>query len=62
MCAGVPRIEIERDATRSELHPLRKPGMVIGHGGAEIEKLRQQCEKMINKGKETRLRFFINIR
>ncbi len=26
-----------------------KPGMVIGKGGAEIEKLRQQCEKMLGK-------------
>ena len=34
----------------------RSPGMVIGRGGAEIEKLRKQCEKMINEGQETRLR------
>ena len=26
-----------------------KPGLVIGKGGAEIEKLRQQCEKMLGK-------------
>ena len=26
-----------------------KPGMVIGKGGSEIEKLRLQCEKMLNK-------------
>ncbi len=26
-----------------------KPGMVIGKGGTEIEKLRQQCEKMLGK-------------
>ncbi len=26
-----------------------KPGMVIGKGGAEIEKLRLQCEKMLGK-------------
>ena len=26
-----------------------KPGMVIGKGGSEIEKLRQQCEKMLGK-------------
>ncbi len=26
-----------------------KPGIVIGKGGAEIEKLRAQCEKMLGK-------------
>lgn len=48
--AGVPKIEIERDATKVRIHiHCAKPGMVIGKGGSEIEKLRLQCQKMLNK-------------
>lgn len=48
--AGVPKIEIERDASKVRVHiHCAKPGMVIGKGGAEIEKLRLQCEKMLKK-------------
>lgn len=48
--AGVPKIEIERDASRVRIHVhCAKPGMVIGKGGTEIEKLRVQCEKFLNK-------------
>ena len=48
--AGVPKIEIERDASKVRIHiHCAKPGRVIGKGGAEIEKLRQQCEKMLGK-------------
>ena len=48
--AGVPKIEIERDASQVRIHiHCAKPGMVIGKGGSEIEKLRLQCEKMLNK-------------
>ena len=48
--AGVPKIEIERDASKVRIHiHCAKPGMVIGKGGAEIEKLRQQCEKFLGK-------------
>ena len=48
--AGIPKIEIERDASkvRVNIH-CAKPGMVIGRGGAEIDKLRLQIEKMIGK-------------
>lgn len=48
--AGVPKIEIERDASkvRVNIH-CSKPGMVIGKGGAEIDKLRAKCEKMLKK-------------
>ena len=48
--AGIPKIEIERDATkvRVNIH-CSKPGMVIGKGGAEIDKLRAQCEKLLKK-------------
>ena len=48
--AGVPKIEIERDASKVRLHiHCAKPGIVIGRGGSEIEKLRVQCEKMLGK-------------
>ena len=48
--AGIPKIEIERDASKVRVHiHCAKPGMVIGKGGTEIEKLRQQCEKMLGK-------------
>ena len=48
--AGVPKIEIERFADKVRIHiHCAKPGVVIGRGGAEIEKLRTQLEKMLNK-------------
>ena len=48
--AGVPRIEIERFADKVKIHiHCAKPGIVIGRGGAEIEKLRLDVEKMIGK-------------
>ena len=48
--AGVPKIEIERDASRVRLFiHCAKPGMVIGRNGVEIEKLRVKCEKMLHK-------------
>ena len=48
--AGVPKIEIERDASRVRVHiHCAKPGLVIGKGGTEIEKLRQSIEKLIKK-------------
>ncbi len=48
--AGVPRIEIERFADKVKIHiHCAKPGIVIGRGGAEIEKLRASVEAMIKK-------------
>ncbi len=48
--AGIPKIEIERDGKKVRIHiHCAKPGMIIGKGGSEIEKLRLQCEKMLNK-------------
>ena len=48
--AGVPKIESERDAAKVRIHiHCAKPGMVIGKGGTEIEKLRQECEKILGK-------------
>ena len=48
---GVPRVEIERfaeDKVRIHIH-CAKPGLVIGRGGAEIEKLKVKLEKMMGK-------------
>ena len=46
--AGVPKIEIERDANRVRVFiQCAKPGIVIGRGGAEIEKLKVELEKMV---------------
>ena len=48
--AGIAKIEIERTKQRVRIHiHCAKPGMVIGKGGAEIEKLRLQCEKTLKK-------------
>ena len=48
--AGVSKIEIERDASRVKVNiRCAKPGIVIGKGGTEIEKLRLTCEKMLEK-------------
>ena len=48
--AGVSKIEIERASDRVKIIIYTaKPGIVIGKGGAEIEKLRLQCEKMLKK-------------
>ncbi len=48
--AGVPKIEIERDNVRVRINiHCAKPGIVIGKGGTEIEKLKAFCEKLIKK-------------
>ena len=51
--AGVPKIEIERDSgangkVRIYVHCAR-PGIVIGKGGEDIEKLRMELEKKLGK-------------
>ena len=51
--AGISKIEIERDGHRVRVFVnCAKPGMVIGKGGAEIEKYRQQLEKMVGMRKK----------
>ena len=48
--AGVPKIEIERDASRVRVHiHCAKPGIVIGRGGSEIDKLKVTLSNMLNK-------------
>jgi len=48
--AGVSKIEIERAASkvRVKIHTAR-PGLVIGKKGAEIENLKRELEKKINR-------------
>ena len=47
--AGVPKVEIERDAKRVYINiHCAKPGMVIGRQGAEIEKLKKICGKEVS--------------
>ena len=48
--AGVPTIEIERDSAKVRIFiHCARPGVVIGKGGQEIEKLRASVEKLIGK-------------
>lgn len=57
--AGVPKVEIERDAKRVRINiHCAKPGMVIGKQGAEIEKLKVICAKKLKKNPNE---VFINI-
>ena len=56
--AGVPKVEIERDPKRIRINIFcAKPGIVIGRGGAEIEKLKEVVKKMLSGDKDV----FINI-
>ncbi|HIS04835.1 MAG TPA: 30S ribosomal protein S3 [Candidatus Fimenecus stercoravium] len=56
--AGVPKVEIERDSKRVRINiHCAKPGMVIGKGGSEIEKLKATCKKMLGGEKDV----YINI-
>ena len=46
--AGVPKIEIERDSQRVRVFiHCAKPGMVIGRGGEQIEKYKNELQKMV---------------
>ncbi len=48
--AGVSKIEIERASDRCKVIVYTaKPGVVIGRGGAEIEKLKGEIQKLTNK-------------
>ena len=48
--AGVPTIEIERDSNKVRIYiHCSRPGVVIGKGGAEIERIRLSVEEMIGK-------------
>ena len=49
--AGISRIEIERASNKSIKVRINaaKPGVIIGKGGSEIEKVRVQVKKLIGK-------------
>ena len=48
--AGISKIEIERASDRVKIIVFTaKPGVVIGKGGSEIEKLKAEVQKMIDK-------------
>lgn len=48
--AGISRVQIERAANRVKISiHTAKPGIVIGRGGAEVENLRKQLEKLTGK-------------
>ena len=51
LSAGISMIEIERDAKETVkvfIH-CAKPGMIIGKGGSEIDKIREDVEKLTGK-------------
>ncbi len=48
--AGVPKIEIERDNAKVKIYVhCARPGIIIGKGGEDIEKLRLELEKKLGK-------------
>ncbi len=52
LSSGVSKIEIERDAANETVKVFihcAKPGMIIGKGGAEIENIRKDVEKLTGK-------------
>ena len=46
--AGIAKVEIERNSKKTEvvIH-TSKPGVMIGHGGEEIEKLKKELSKIV---------------
>ena len=60
--AGIPRIEIERDPSRIKIHiHCAKPGIVIGKGGAAIEELKRDVDKIVNKNRDNKLDVIVNV-
>jgi small subunit ribosomal protein S3 len=54
--AGVPKIEIERDNAKVRIYVhCARPGVVIGKGGEEIEKLRAELEKKLGKAVDLKI-------
>lgn len=50
--AGISHIDIERSSDKVKVIVFTaKPGVVIGKGGAEIEKVKNECAKLINTKK-----------
>ena len=60
--AGIPKIEIERDQSRVRIFiHCARPGIVIGKGGTEIEKVRKACDDVINKNRKDKLAVYVNV-
>lgn len=56
--AGISSIDIERTADKVKVIVYTaKPGIVIGKGGSEIERVKRECEKLVNAS-----RLFIDIK
>ncbi len=50
--AGISHIDIERSSDKVKVIVFTaKPGVVIGKGGAEIEKVKNECSKLVNAKK-----------
>lgn len=48
--AGIAKVEVERNNKRTEvIVHTSKPGIIIGRGGEEIEKLKKQISKIIDE-------------
>ena len=57
--AGVSKIEIERASDRVKIIVYTaKPGVVIGKGGSEIEKVKAELQKMTDKKVMARTEFY----
>ena len=54
--AGIPKIEIERDAEQVHviLHSAR-PGLIIGKKGARVDQLKEDLQSVCDKGVEVKL-------
>ena len=60
--AGISKIEIERASDRLKVTVFTaKPGIVIGKGGAEIEKIKTELADLVNAGKDKKDREKLSI-
>ena len=61
--AGVSKIEIERASDRVKvIIYTAKPGVVIGKGGAEIEKVKNELQKLIDKENKKDKKVIVDIK
>ena len=61
--AGVSRIEIERASERVKvIIYTAKPGVVIGKGGAEIEKVKNELQKLIDQSGKSSKKVIVDIK
>ena len=60
--AGISKIEIERASDRLKVTVFTaKPGVVIGKGGAEIEKIKTELQNLVNADKDKKNREKLSI-